>query len=168
MDEADLLQVHARELSALPDPTYWFEKLGDIRKELGKSNGDIVAMLAKRMWLIKVCDSSYPLHPSVKHDFIMKKYFLNDRDNLLIWATLIALIDGDDADERYQKCKLNIERKYGSEAWYRVYLASKKIRKVLINPSCNIPEVLKIMATKSITVQGWIQEDYLSQLPKRV
>ena len=37
MEETDFLQALADELSALPDPSYWFSELREIRSELGKS-----------------------------------------------------------------------------------------------------------------------------------
>jgi hypothetical protein len=168
MEESDFLQELADELSELPDPSYWYDELREIRMKLGKSKGDTVAMLAKRAWLKKVCRSSYPLHPDVKRRFEYKRYFLDDNDNLLIWATLIALIDGDNAEERYQKCKSKIEQKYGTATWKRVSRTSTKINSVLANQNNNVPSSLSIMATRSVTVQGWLIDDHLSKLPKRV
>lgn len=168
MEEIDYLQELADELSALPDPSYWFSELREIRSELGKSKCDTVAMLAKRVWLKKICNSAYPLHPDVKRDIERKRYFLSENDNFLIWATIIALIDGDNSDERYRKCKLSIEQKYGGEVWLKIFRTSQRINDVLSNQGSNIPYSLNLMATRSVTVQGWVLDDKLSKLPKRV
>ena len=168
MEETDFLQALADELSALPDPSYWFSELREIRSELGKSKCDTVAMLAKRAWLKKICNSSYPLHPDVKRNIERKCYFLSESDSFLIWATIIALIDGDNSDERYRKCKLNIEQKYGYEVWLKILATSQKINNVLSTQSSNIPSSLSFMATRSVTVRGWIRDDKLSKLPKHV
>ncbi|THE30067.1 hypothetical protein E5303_18535 [Vibrio cholerae O1 biovar El Tor] len=168
MEETDFLQELADELSALPDPSYWFSKLREIEDKLGKNKRDTVAILAKRAWLKKICNSSYPLHPDVKRDIAYKRYFLSESDNLLILATMIALIDGDNSEERYKKCKQNIEKKYGEEAWLRILRTARKINNALSNSSSNIPTSLSVMATRSVTVQGWVQDEKLSKLPKRV
>ncbi|HIF9289530.1 TPA: hypothetical protein ACX6Q0_001504 [Photobacterium damselae] len=169
MEEIDFLQELANELLALPDPSYWYPKLREIRRELGKSKCDTVAMLAKRSWLKKICHSSYPLHPDVKRDIESKRYFLSESDNFLIYATIIALIDDQNSDERFHKCKLNIERKYGNEVWLKIFNTSQKIKSVLsTNQSSNIPSSLSLMATRCVTVRGWVRDDKFSQLPRHV
>ncbi|WP_425628186.1 hypothetical protein [Vibrio neptunius] len=168
MEETEFLQELADELSALPDPSYWFSELREIRSELGKSKCDTVAMLAKRSWLKKVCNSSYPLHPEVKRGIERKCYFLSGSDNFLIWATIIALIDGENSDERYRRCKLNIEKKYGDEVWLKIFGTSRKINNLLSNQSSNVPYSLSFMATRSVTARDWVRDDNLSKLPRHV
>lgn len=73
------------------------------------------------------------------------------------------------SDERFQKCKLNIEQKYGNEVWLKIFNVSKTIKKVLsTNQSSNIPSSLSLMAIRSVTAQGWLRDDKFSQLLKYV
>ncbi|MBP2700723.1 hypothetical protein GY654_12275 [Vibrio parahaemolyticus] len=167
MDDIEIKNKLVDELLALPDPTYWFEILGNIRQKFGKTTGDTVAMLAKRAWLKKICHSYYPLHPVVKFNIQAQNYLLSENQNLLIWSTLIALMENDSSDIRYQKCKKQIEKKYSENAFLNVLSTAEKIKIIKLNKSYNISKSLNILAEKSITFQGWMKDEYLSSLPKK-
>lgn len=169
MLDSKTIEILAVNLSKLPDPTYWFKELRGLRKEFDEETKSLVTTLAKRYWLKRICDNySYPIHDDVKDEFRYKNYFLSDDDNLLVWATVVALIDGDDAEYRYQLVQNGIIKKYGVAAWERVYRGANKINSILAKKNAGVPYTLRKMAERSVTIRGWIYQQLGTSLPRRI
>lgn len=170
MLDSKIVEILAVDLSKLPDPTYWFKELRRIKENYDENTKSTVAILAKRYWLKRVCGSSlYPINDIVKEDLIHKNHFLNDDDNLLVWATIVALIDGDDAEMRYQLTQNGIIKKYGVASWKRVKQGANKINNILARKNDEqVPYTLLKMAEQSITVRSWVQQHSGRDLPRKV
>lgn len=170
MLDSKSIEILATNLSKLPDPTYWFKELRRIKDEFDEDVKSMVAILAKRYWLRRVCNnSSYPINDVVKDEMIYNNYFISDDDNLLVWATIVALIDGDDAELRYQLTRNGIIKKYGMASWERVKFGANKINIILARKNDeSVPYTLRIMAEQSVTARAWVQQHTRRDLPRRV
>ncbi|HDT4635305.1 hypothetical protein CMV52_05145 [Klebsiella pneumoniae] len=170
MLDAKSIEKLAVSLSKQHDPTCWYKELRRIRKEFDEETKSLVATLAKRYWLKRVCDNySYPIHDDVKEELRYKNYFLNDDENLLVWATVVALIDGEDADYRYQLVQNGIIKKYGESAWGRVKRGAIKIKTMLATKKDeDIPYTMRKMAERSVTARGWVQQYSGRNFPRKV
>ncbi|WP_066017244.1 hypothetical protein [Endozoicomonas atrinae] len=165
------MTVHeiAEELSKINNPFEWSRRLNALSSE---ERSDCKA-LAEPLWIKRMINQGLLLvHPDIASELKENQWLPSQLHRKMIWASILASIDGPDSKEQFQAIKDSIKKKYGFHWWEDVYkrvkpayAARDRIRK----NECDIGPGLAMVASKSTVVSYALYEqrsDALRMIPK--
>lgn len=132
-----------------------------------------VFQAAQKLWLQRMAQKGKLLiHPDVLIELETQSWEPNNLQKKMIWASVIALAEGPDSNERFQAIKIKLLKKYGRVWWEDVFkrknnafAAKERIKKKTVQSSIAISTLVK----NTVLFSGFAAEERdaaLRMIPK--
>lgn len=77
---------------------------------------------AEPLWVLRMLNEEKLLvHPDVSHELRVSGGVPTDLQRRMIWASVLASLDGQDSKTRFAEIRRKIEKKYDNSWWFDVY-----------------------------------------------
>lgn len=154
----------AQQLAKLDAPDLWVEFSSGIPKEKRAETFS----LAGRLWLQRIAQEGMLLvNPKILKELEAQNWEANDLQKRMIWASVLANLEGASSKERFKEIKGYLLKKHGREWWEDVYSRKDKawIAKEWIRKRTgSLGSAVSALAEKTILFGNVVAQERLNAL----